>query len=571
MATKYLDNLNPSAADTINNGTEAAPYLTLAYAESQCADGDTLLVGNNTTYDVGNGTALTINVGITLQNWNNRAGTKPRIEGGDATRLIYVDEASAVVIDGFELQNDRTGNGSYILQAHSTVRNLRVRNTDFVGNATLAAVGITSASSGTVIESTCTITMTLGGATYSGTTGAVECYAAVSLSGSAQAAFFISNGDSNGADFVFGGTINLSTINNYVVRCGATNSDADITIHSSFYLQSVPSNYTRATFDIQDPRTFTVQDGARIDTTGSTAVAGADVWVRAKTGVAGAVYIRGLEIDRGSISGYGIEIGDENPSSTDHVLNSFTAVEIENVHIRDGKCFGTAGTTQTHMIFIGNEKRYKIKNCFIEKGAYGIGIKGDDTADPSSYVYNCKVAGARLSNLKTKGVENTKWYNNYVVEDSEGGIGLDITENSDGGASGIGAGTIARNNIFVMDTEVAVNVDANSNLGNNDLDYNSYYLFGVNIGTWGSTTYTTLLQMQVGESVEKNGNVFLSELPDLNSSEIANSGTENYRAGVPLTNAMTAYDSTGADAVTISNATFNSDTPYRSRRKRVTT
>ena len=32
MAIKYLDNLNSNAADTVSNGTEAAPYLTLAYA-----------------------------------------------------------------------------------------------------------------------------------------------------------------------------------------------------------------------------------------------------------------------------------------------------------------------------------------------------------------------------------------------------------------------------------------------------------------------------------------------------------------------------------------------------------
>jgi len=569
MADKYLDNLHPSAADNVLNGTAKAPYLTIAYALTQASAGDNIYVGNATSYTLA-ATNLNVTKSIFFLNWNNREGAKPTINGGDATRVLNINTANPVVFDGFILENTRNPVGSYISQSRAECRDVKFRNCHFQGSVGLGAVNGEAGSSGTIVESTCTYNMTAGGFIYTAATGAIESYASGELYGTAQALFFISNGDSNGADFVLGGTHDLFTTNNYVFRCGTTNSDADITIDSTFYLRTVPSSYSRSTFDIIDPRSFTIENGARIDTTASENGTLGDVWVRSPNGLAGAIYIRGLEIDRACIGGYGIKIGDESPGAS-HAANSFTAVEIDNVHIRDGGIFGTVGTTQTHMIFIGNEKKYKIKNCFVEGGAYGVGVKGDDVADPASFTYNCKIIGVRLSSMKTKGVENTRWFNNYVVENGAGGIGLDLTENTDSGATGLGSGAIARNNIFVMDTEVAINVDTPSNLGNNDLDFNSYYLHGVNIAEFGTTDYVTLADLQLGEGVEKHGNSFPGQFPDLISGDLAAPSSVNYRAGVPLTNATRIYDATGSEEVTISNATFNSDTPYRSRRKRVTT
>lgn len=564
MANKYLDNLHPNAADTVLNGTEAAPYLTIAYALTQATSGDWMYVGNATAYTLA-AANLNITKSIFFVNWNNRAGARPTINGGDATRVININTANPVVFDGFILEMTRNPVGSYISQSRAACRDVRFRNCHFQGSVGLGAVNGEGGSSGTIIESTCTYDMTAGGFVYTAATGAIESYASGTLRGAAQALFFISNGDSNGADFVLGGTHNLVTTNNYVLRCGTTNSDADITVDSTFYLQSVPSTYSRSTFDIIDPRSFTIEDGARIDTTDSENGALGDVWVRCPTGVAGAVYIRGLEIDRAAIVGYGVKIGDESPGAS-HTANSLTAVEIENVHIRDGGVFGTVGTTQTHMIFVGNEKKYKIKNCFIEGGAYGVGIKGDDTADPSSFVYNCKIVGVRLSSMKTKGIENTRWFNNYIIEDGAGGIGLDITDNTDSGATGIGAGAISRGNIFVMDTEVAINVDAASDLGNNDFDYDTFYLNGASIATFATSTYTTIAQLRAAKGVERQGYSMPAAAPALDADDLALIGTENYQSGAPLTGGTKIYDATGVTEVTLSGATLHFDSPYiRSR------
>jgi hypothetical protein len=437
-----------------------------------------------------------------------------------------------------------------------------MRNCHFQGSVGLGAINCAGGSSGTIIESTCTYDMTAGAFVYTSATGAIESYASGTLRGVAQALFFISNGDSNGADFVLGGTHDLVTTNNYVLRCGTTNSDADITVDSSFYLRTVPSTYSRSTFDIIDPRSFTIEEGARIDTTASENGVLGDVWVRSPSGLAGAIYIRGLEIDRAAIGGYGIKIGDESPGAS-HVANSFTAVEIEKVHVRDGTVFGTAGTTQTHMIFIGNEKKYKIKNCLIEGGAYGVGIKGDDIADPASFTYNCKVIGVRLSSLKTKGIENTRWFNNYIIEDDAGGIGLDITDNTDSGASGIGAGAVSRGNIFVMDTEVAIHVDAASDLGTNDFDYDSFYMNGADIAEFGASTYTTIEELRAAQNVERHGYSRLASAPSLDEDDLAVINTENYQTGAPLTGGTKIYDATGLTEVTLSGATLHFDAPYQ--------
>lgn len=562
MADKYLDNLNGAAVDDVTAGTQVKPYLTIAYALSQAAAGDNIYVGNGTTYTLA-ATNLNVAKSIFFLNWNNRAGAKPKIDGGDATRLIFINTANAVVFDGFIMENNRVTPGNYICESRPAVRNVRYRNCDFIGAPALGAVNANAASSGTVVESTCTFNMTSGAAIYTSPTGGIECYGNITLNGVAQAAFFISNGASGGTDFVLGGDITLLTTDNYVFRCGSTNSDADITIHSSFRLVSVPSNYTRATFEILNPRTFIVQPGAYIDTRNSTNVTN-DVWVRSPGKVVvGSVLIDGLQIDRASISGHTLFIGDESPFSASHTPNSYSSCIVRNCLIRDGKYFGTAGTTQSHVIFIGNEKYHKVYNNKLIEGAYGLGIKGDDTADPTSFFYNNYVQGMRLAHMKTKGFDHTRWINNYIVENGKGGVGLDLTDNTDNGAAGLGNASLARNNIFVMSTAVAVNVDAASDLGDNDIDYNSYYMNGQSIASFGASTYSTLAALQAAKKVDLHSYSLVASGPLLESNLLSKINTENYQTGIPFTDMTVIKDVSGSDTVTLSGVRLSEDAPYK--------
>lgn len=564
MATKYLDNLNASAADTVSNGTEAAPYLTMAYALSQASAGDTILVGNATTYDLG-ATNLNITKSITFQNWANRLGDRPIINGGDATRLIFINTANAVLFDGFILENTNAGIGNYISESRPAVRDVIYRNCHFRGSVDFGAITGNAGSSGTVIESTCTYNMTAGGFVYTSATGGIASYASGQLHGAAQAAFFINNGDSAGTVFEMGGTIDLFTTNNYVFRCGSTNEKAVIVIKSSFYLRTIPTTYSRSTLEIINPTSITVEDGARIDVRNTTLADLGDIWIRspgiAAVKVTGSINIGAIRIDRGSITGYGIKIGDESPFSASHILNSYTSIVIDGAVIRDGKYFGTSGSTQSHVVFIGNEQNYIVKNCTLIEGAYGIGVKGDDTVSVGSYVYNNNVKGMRLAHLKTKGMTGTRWYNNLVIEDSKGGVGLDLTENTDDGAAGTGNGSISRNNVFVMDTSAGLKIDAASNLGDNDVDFSTYYHpLATDLAAISGVGYANLTALRTVLDVEENSFEDIGGFPVLNSDNTAYFGSINYQSGVPISGINPIQDTTGNVVATISGAELVFDT-----------
>lgn len=571
MGNKYCDKDNPAALDNVANGSEALPYLTPAYSVTQAAGNDSVFIApTDTPYDLGAGVALLLNKALLFHDWEVQAG-RPEINGGDATRLINLSGVGgAVLFDGYILESTRVGNSSYIFQAGSATRNCTFRNTRFEGSVSLGALTIASTASGVVIEDTCEIDMTLGAAIYNGITGSFACYADVTLRGAAQAAFFLPAGAAGGADVTIGGTVTLLTVNNYVVRCASTNRDQDITIHGSFHLASVPAVYNRAAFDIQDPRSFTVLPGARIDTRGTTIKSDAEVWVRSNQGITGAIFINGLTVDRGSYEGYTIKIGDESPFSASHDPNSYTEVEILGCLLRDGNYHGTVGVTQTHVIFIGNETNYKVANNRLIEGAYGLGIKGDDTSDPASYFYNNYVQGMRLSNQKTKGMSGVRYINNHIVEDGKGGIGCDLTENTDDGAAGIGNAAQVLNNLYEMDTERAVNIDAASDLGDNEIDYNVYILTGTSSLATASGVAFTASQLAEWQNLGHDRNSFIvtSRNQILDSSGDIIERSLAWRTGKPVFGLTSLGDIAGANEVEITGTTELSAQTLGMRRRR---
>jgi len=571
MANKYVDKDNPAALDNVANGSAAAPYLTLAYALTQAAASDTILVAPTATpYNVGATTALSVSKAITFQKWDGVRAGKPEINGGDATRLIQISTASAVVFDGFVLRATNAGISNYIAQGTAAIRNVIFRNCDARGSVDFGAFTVSAGGSGMVIEDTCTIDMNLGGAVYTSATGGIACYADVILRGAAQAVFYISNPDSNGTTFTLGGAITLLNVNNYVYRTAPTNYDANHVIDSSFNLESVLGTYTRTTIEIHNPRSVQIFGGS-INTAGAEgAGAAGDVWIRSPLGSAGVgvqanIYINDLLIDRGSITGYGIKIGDESPFSLSHLPNSYANVEIIGCRVRDGKYFGVAGTTQTHMIFVGNEKKHKVKNCRVIEGAYGIGIKADDTADADSYVYNNYVEGQRLAHLKTKGMAGTRWFNNHIFENSRGGKGLDLTQNTDDGAAGLGNGAIARNNIYDMQTGSAIFIDAASNLGDNDLDHSTFYCGEADIAAIAGSPVETLVDLRALLNIERNSTQpRKTTSPKLDEDGLAYPYSENWQAGAPIKGLTKIKDSEGViEAAVSGGAVFAKGSPFK--------
>jgi len=570
MAIKYVDKDNPAALDNVANGSAALPYLTLAYALTQAAANDTISVAPTATpYNVGATTALSVSKAITFQKWDGVRAGKPEINGGDATRLIQISTASAVVFDGFVLRATNAGVSNYIAQGTAAIRNVIFRNCDARGSVDFGAFTVSAGGSGMVIEDTCTIDMDLGGAVYTSATGGVACYADVTLRGAAQAVFYVSNPDSNGTTFILGGSITLLNVNNYVYRTAPTNFDANHVIDSSFNLLSVPSTYSRTTIEIHNPRSVQILGGS-INTAGAEgAGAAGDVWIRSPLGAAGVgvqanIYINDLLIDRGSITGYGIKIGDESPFSLSHKPNSYANVEIIGCQVRDGKYFGVAGATITHMIFVGNEAIYKVAHCTVIEGAYGIGIKADDTADPSSYVYNNYVEGQRLAHLKTKGMRSTRWFNNHIFENRKGGRGLDLTENTDDGAAGLGNGAVARNNSYQMDTAPAVYIDTASDLKDNDLDYSAFYCGEADIAVLSGVSVETLEDLRAARNIEHNSIAPSNSAPSLNANGIAAVGSEIYQAGVPITDLTTVFDSEDeTQVIFLGGVTLNKSTAFR--------
>lgn len=572
MALKYYDKENVAALDNVANGAPALPYINPIYSLGQAAASDTIYGAPTTLpYDFGAGTPMTIGKAITFDLWDGvRAGTL-EWNGGDATRLVNLSGvAGAVLIANKKLENTRVGLGSYIAQAGAATRNFRLRSCVLEGSVGLGAVTVASGASGVVIEDTCTINMTAGAAVYAGLTASWQCYADVTLNGAAQGAFFLPAGDADGAGIIIGGTIILANaVNNYCVRCASTNRDADITIHGSFHLSSVPSVYNRAAFNIQDPRSFTVLSGARIDTRGTTIKSDAEVWVRSNQGITGAIFINGLTVDRGSYEGYTLKIGDESPFSASHTKNSYTDVEILGCLLRDGNYHGTVGVTQTHVIFIGNEINYKVANNRLIEGAYGLGVKGDDTSAAASYFYNNYVQGMRLSNQKTKGMSGVRYINNHVVEGGKGGIGADLTENTDDGASGTGDAAKVLNNIMEMDTEKAINIDTASDLGNNEIDYNVYILTGTSsLATASGVNFTA---SQIAEWQERGHDLHSYVVTDrdqiFDSNGDVRTGSVAYQTGKPISDLTEIADVNGANAPDLVGVTLSGDTNYKRRVK----
>lgn len=570
MANKYLDKDNPAALDNPANGGIAAPYLTPAYAFTQSTALDTINTAPTTTpYDLGNA-ALTINKGMNFAAWAVRAGT-PEINGGTTSRLIILTGVSAAVLfDGFILENTNAGVGNYIVEAGAATRSLTFRNTTFEGPTDLGAITIASTASGVVIEDSCTFNTTAGAAVYNGLSGSFESYADVNLSGAAQAAYFFPGGDSAGAACTIGGTINLTdNTNNYIVRCATTNTDSNITIDSTFFLESVPSTFTRSVWDIINPRTFVAEPGWRIDTRGTVDLALGDIHIynNASQGatVNSGVTIGAGTIDRAGVGGYGIKIGDESPSDA-HGQNKYSLVSIDGVTCRDGVYFDTPGSTITHVFFIGNENSYQLTNLHGIHGGYGIGWKGDDTVDADSYAYNCLMESMRLSNFKTKGGTGTRWINCHALEAGETGIGFDFTDNTDSGASGTGDAGYMRNCVMEMDTEAGVYIDSASNLFNEDIDYNLYIITGT-----GVAVSIAGVSQNVSESWRARGNdahsYFISDRAqvfDSNNAVIPYSVA--WRTGCPVTGVTPVTDATETDTIVLTNVTLSPETSFGRRK-----
>lgn len=563
MSNRYFDKDHVSAADNPANGSEATPYLTPAYAITQASGGDVLYGAPTTTpYDLGANTALLINKAVTYAKWENGDTGSPEINGGDATRLINLSGvAGTVVIDGFVLESTRVGGSSYIFQAGAATRDLTFSNTRFEGAASLGALTVANGASGVVVDSTCEFDMTSGAAIYNGFTSSLESYAPITLRGAAQAAVFIPNGDCNGASVIIGGEVNLIDVNNYVVRCGATNEDLQLTIHGSFNLAAVPDGYTRTAFDIYNPRSFVMLDGWRVDARNAEGVSAGHVWVRTPVATVTntGITIGAGTIEHGGIAGYGVKIGDESPNDA-HGTNKYSLVTINGVTIRDGKEFGVAGSTNTHVFFIGNEDAYKLSNLHGIQGAYGVGWKGDSTVDADSYTYNCLMEGMRLAHFKTKGGTGTRWINCHALEDSKGGPGFDLTDNTDDGASGTGDAAFIRNCIMEMDTDAGVNIDAASDLNNEDIDYNIYIITGT-----GNTVTASGVNLDFYTDWQGKGNDLNSYI--INSREQIFDSDDNilqhslaWRTGAAVTGVTPVQDVTGATTITLTGATLSQDT-----------
>jgi len=566
---KYLDKDNPAALDNVANGSAKLPYLTVSYATTQTTALDDLNIAPTAApYNLGAGVALTLTKGLNFVAWPVREGM-PEINGGDATRLFNISGvAAAILFDGFKLENTRAGLGSYIIQAGAATRNLRARNCVFEGSTSLGAITVSAGGSGVIIEDTCVANITAGSFVYGTLTGSYESYADVNIAGSSQGAYFMPGGDANGNAVTIGGEINITDNTNiYIVRCSTTSTDTVTTIHGSFNLASVPSTFTRSVWDIVNPRLFTALDGWRIDTRGSELVASGDISIRCNASIGATVnqgvYINPGTIDRGSIFGYGIKIGDEAPSDA-HGQNKFLTVDIDGVTMRDGKVFGTAGSTTTHAFFIGNEKIYHLRNLHGIKGGYGVGWKGDDVVDPGSYTFNSLMEGYRLAQFKTKGGTGTRWINCHALEDGEGGPGFDLTDNTDSGASGLGNAAIIRNCVMEMDTDAGVNIDAASDLGDEDIDYNVYIITGT-----GNPVTIAGVNITWAEWQERRNDLHSYLITDRNQILDSNGnvkvGSVAHETGFPVTGLTTTADVNGANAPTLTGVSLGFSTNYKRR------
>lgn len=566
---KYLDKDNPAALDNVANGSAALPYLTVSYATTQTTALDDLNIAPTAApYNLGAGVALTLTKGLNFVAWPVREGM-PEINGGDATRLFnFSGVAAAILFNGLKLENTRAGLGSYIIQAGASTRNLRARNCVFEGATTLGAITVSAGGSGVIIEDTCVANIAAGSFVYGTLTGSYESYADVNIGGTSQGVYFIPGGDANGNSVTIGGEINITDNTNlYIVRCSTTSTDTTTTIHGSFNLASVPSTFTRSAWDIVNPRLFTALSGWRIDTRGSELVASGDISIRCNaslgTTVNQGVYINPGTLDRAGIDGYGIKIGDESPSDA-HGQNKYLFVNIDGVTFRDGKEFGTAGSTITHDFFIGNEKIYHLTNLHGIQGGYGIGWKGDDVVDADSYAYNCLMEGMRLAHFKTKGGTGTRWINCHASEDGKGGIGFDLTDNTDSGASGLGNAAIIKNCIMEMNSDAGVNIDAASNLGDQDVDYNVYIITGT-----GNPVTIAGVNITWAEWQERRNDLHSYLITDRNqvfdSNGNVKAGSVAHETGFPVTGLTTTADVNGANAPTLTGVSLGFSTNYKRR------
>ena len=568
---KYLDKDNPAALDNVANGSAALPYLTVSYGTTQTTALDDLNVAPTTTpYNLGSGVALTLTKGLNYKAWAVREGM-PEINGGDATRLFNISGvAAAILYDGLKLENTRAGLGSYIIQAGAATRNLRTRNCVFEGSTSLGAITVSAGGSGVIIEDTCVANIAAGSFVYGTLTGSYESYADVNIAGTSQGVYFIPGGDANGNSVTIGGEINITDNTNlYIVRCSTTSTDTTTTIHGSFNLASVPSTFTRSAWDIVNPRLFTALSGWRIDTRGSELVASGDISIRCNaslgTTVNQGVYINPGTLDRASISGYGIKIGDEAPSDA-HGQNKYLTVDIDGVTLRDGKEFGTAGNTITHVFFIGNEKVYHLTNLHGIQGGYGVGWKGDDIIDSGSYAYNCLMEGMRIAQFKTKGGTGTRWINCHAFEDGKGGVGFSLTDNTDSGASGLGNAAVIYNSVIEMDTDAGVDIDAASNLGDEDIDYNVYIITGTG-------NPVTIAGVNIDwDDWQERGNdrhsyIVTNRNQIFDSNNNVKTGSLAYQTGVPVTNLTPITDINGENAPVLTGVTLSGDTNFKRRVK----
>lgn len=482
MADFYIDPNHPNAADDPANGTEVAPFVTGSYAITQASTNDTLNFAA-TTYDLG-GSNLNISKGLTLQKWNNGVSGRPIFTNGDLSRILNIGTSGVVLLIGLEFLGD--GDSSYSVEVRPVADSLTIQGCYFTGYNSLGAIGMISEAENTLVKSDCVFNITGGAALYAAGDTSITFEPGVSITmssddGGSQGAFYVSASFSGLTSTFSGDIILLDNIRPVYLPNGAGNVIID-----ELNLISVSSDYARNSIEIDDFESVIVRN---CDLLVNAEGAGEDIWLYSSSGVAGTVEIYDNIIKSYTLDNHGIFIGSE-ATGVGHVANSFTSVKIYRNTVISASFYGIAGAESKHMIFVGNEKIFEIYDNITYGGAPGIGVKGEEDADDSSFIYNNFSYEANGDAIRLKGVGNVKICNNYILKVTKESYGIDCTENEGVNPS---TGNTIMNNLIVVNDGDAIRFDTNSDPKLSVMDLNCYVVNGSgNVGVDGGTDYATL-------------------------------------------------------------------------------
>ncbi len=515
-ATWYVgvDNADDNVAT--HGTTSTAPFATFGYAETQAADGDTVIVANG-TYNMAN---LVSAKGIT---WDGESKDGVILTFTDNTRGIYLNNpGSARTFRDMTFQNNNTDSGpSWLVQqngnaANTTFDNIKfengkrsglyigagktgvtVQNSEFVGNISSYYGAVNAAGGYTIQNSTMTVTD----------------------DPTALQGVFYQNGASTGEKI----TITSNTVsvadNYYTFRMTFGGYNAPEITNNTI---TVSSTYTRPVIQMKKQTDEIITGNTITIPSTNNGAYGIVLQQPLAGGVVSQATVNSNTIHIYNDGGYGILLGDEG--GVDSTAGFYNTSTIQGNYIY-GSAYNGEAMGSGHAIMVGYNSDVTVSGNRVEGHGYCIVVK---------YTGDVWGAGGITENtcvnntfgIRIKGVSNVSVLNNELFSDNGANTtAFDVTEN---GVGELSTSTTFTGNIISIDAGEVFNFrDASSDTLTSNNNYFDVFDAGTVGNVNGGAAQSTLANWQANTAHDADSNTWDRDAaPTIQFTSSTRSGTE---------------------------------------------